>query len=99
MVFRLSQISLVLTRIRMIISISSWPQQKSQKVIIEALIRDRSDLKIGFQGGDATGEVCLRSSNPNDHPVIGINHLQHPFDRHVVIEAVRGTMKLLFYTR
>ena len=95
MVFGLSQISLVLARIWMIIFISSWTQHKSQKVIIEALIRNRSDLKIGFQGVYAAGEVCLCSSNPNDHPFIGINYLLRSFDRRVVIEAVRGTMKLL----
>ena len=50
---------------------------------------------VGFQGGDASGEVRLRSSDPNDHPIIDPNYLPRPFDRRVAIEAVRSTMKLL----
>lgn len=50
---------------------------------------------VGFQGGDASGEVRLRSSNPNDDPIIDPNYLPRPFDRRVAIEAVRATLELL----
>lgn len=50
---------------------------------------------VGFQGGSGTGEVRLRSSDPNDHPIIDPNYLSRPFGRRVAIEAVRETLELL----
>ena len=49
---------------------------------------------VGFQGGNGSGEVCLRSSDPNDTPTIDPNYLSHPFDRRVAIEAVREALEL-----
>ncbi|KAA8566758.1 hypothetical protein EYC84_009858 [Monilinia fructicola] len=43
----------------------------------------------------AIGSVTLRSSNPSDHPKIDSNLINHPFDRRVLIEAVRKAMEFL----
>lgn len=49
---------------------------------------------IGFSGGNGNGEVTLRSSNPNDPPIIDPKYMDHPFDRRAAIEAVRETLEL-----
>jgi len=41
------------------------------------------------------GTVTLRSSNPADPPIIDPKFLTNPFDRRVIIEGVRKTMKML----
>ena len=41
------------------------------------------------------GTVTLRSANPADPPIIDPKFLTHPFDRRVIINGVRETMKLL----
>ncbi|KAL6714199.1 hypothetical protein ACLMJK_008694 [Lecanora helva] len=50
---------------------------------------------VGFNGGNGKGEIRLRSSDPNDHPIIEPNYLSRPVDRRFAIEAVRGTLELL----
>lgn len=47
---------------------------------------------MGFQG---TGEVNLRSANPEDPPLIDPKFLSHPYDRRVSIEAVRAALEFL----
>ncbi|KAM3065131.1 hypothetical protein ACMFMG_006108 [Clarireedia jacksonii] len=42
----------------------------------------------------SSGRVTLRSSNPSDPPVIDPNFLSHPYDRRVMIEAMRTTLRL-----
>lgn len=41
------------------------------------------------------GTLTLRSSDPNDSPIIDPKFLTHPFDRRIMIEAVRKTTSLL----
>lgn len=41
------------------------------------------------------GEVTLASANPLDAPIADPNLLSHPFDRRVIIEAMRSTMDWL----
>ncbi|KAJ4349233.1 hypothetical protein N0V95_004769 [Ascochyta clinopodiicola] len=36
------------------------------------------------------GSVTLRSSNPNDKPVVNLNFLTHPYDARIMREAVRS---------
>lgn len=43
----------------------------------------------------SVGEVRLRSSNPQDHPVINPNYLQHTADVQVFMEAVRIIRELM----
>ncbi|KAH7072667.1 GMC oxidoreductase-domain-containing protein [Paraphoma chrysanthemicola] len=40
------------------------------------------------------GSVTLESSNPSVPPLINPNFLTHPFDRRVIIEGVRETMRI-----
>ncbi|PQE17554.1 hypothetical protein CJF30_00009567 [Rutstroemia sp. NJR-2017a BBW] len=40
------------------------------------------------------GHITLRSSNPSDPPIIDPNLLSHPYDRRVMIEAMKTTLKL-----
>jgi choline dehydrogenase-like flavoprotein len=37
------------------------------------------------------GSVVLRSSNPQDKPVIELGFLEHPYDRRILREAIRNT--------
>ena len=41
------------------------------------------------------GEVTLNSSNPSDAPKVDPKLLSHPFDRRVIIEAMRSMMDYL----
>lgn len=41
------------------------------------------------------GTVTLRSSNPTDTPIIDPRFLTHPFDRRVLIEGIRETMRIM----
>jgi choline dehydrogenase-like flavoprotein len=41
------------------------------------------------------GTVKLASSNPIDHPIIDPKFLSHPFDRKVMIDGIRQTLRLL----
>lgn len=41
------------------------------------------------------GTVTLRSSNPSDAPIIDPKFLTHPFDRRILIEGVRETMRIM----
>jgi choline dehydrogenase-like flavoprotein len=43
----------------------------------------------------ATGSVTLRSADPSANPIIQPNLANHPFDRRVIIEALRDMWKLL----
>lgn len=43
----------------------------------------------------ATGSITLSSSNPSDPPIINANLMNHPYDRRVLIEAVRKTLEFL----
>ena len=47
---------------------------------------------MGFQG---TGEINLRSGNPDHPPLIDPKFLSHPYDRRVAIEAVRDALEFL----
>ncbi len=38
------------------------------------------------------GEVTLSSADPSDPPVVDPNFMSHPFDRRVIIEAMRQMM-------
>jgi choline dehydrogenase-like flavoprotein len=40
------------------------------------------------------GTISLRSSNPADAPIIDPKFLSHPFDRRVMIDGLRETMRL-----
>ena len=46
-------------------------------------------------GGQAAGEVKLRSGNPKDPPLIDPKFLNHPFDRRVAIKSVREAFEFL----
>lgn len=48
-----------------------------------------------LQNPQSHGTVTLASSNPLDHPVIDPNFLSHPFDRRVMIDGIRQTLRLL----
>lgn len=50
---------------------------------------------VAFMGGQAAGEVKLRSKDPKDPPLINPNFLSHPYDRRVAIEAIRGALDFL----
>ena len=50
---------------------------------------------VAFMGGQAAGEVKLRSGNPKDPPLVDPKFLNHPFDRRVAIESVREAFQLL----
>ena len=50
---------------------------------------------VAFMGGQAAGEVTLRSGDPKDPPLIDPKFLNHPFDRRVAIECVREALELL----
>lgn len=50
---------------------------------------------VAFMGGQAAGEVKLRSGNPKDPPLVDPKFLNHPFDRRVAIEAVREAFEFL----
>ncbi|KAM0803866.1 glucose-methanol-choline oxidoreductase [Usnea florida] len=50
---------------------------------------------VAFMGGQAAGEVKLRSGNPKDPPLVDPKFLNHPFDRRVAIESVREAFELL----
>lgn len=41
------------------------------------------------------GTVTLRSSNPSDPPICDPQYLKHPFDRKVLIDAMRRNFKLI----
>ncbi|PGH03139.1 hypothetical protein AJ80_08734 [Polytolypa hystricis UAMH7299] len=41
------------------------------------------------------GEVKLQSGNPDDHPLIDLNYLSHPFDLRVMTDSIREGMKFL----
>lgn len=41
------------------------------------------------------GSVTLRSADPSEAPIIDANLVNHPYDRRVLIEGVRQTLKLL----
>lgn len=41
------------------------------------------------------GQVTLNSADPKDKPVIDANLCAHPYDRRVLIEAVRKLMEML----
>lgn len=41
------------------------------------------------------GSITLRSSNPNDTPIIQLNYLTHPYDKRIMREAIRSTWKKL----
>ncbi len=41
------------------------------------------------------GEVTLSSTNPSDPPVVDPKLMSHPFDRRVIIEAMRQMMNYL----
>ncbi|KUJ20239.1 glucose-methanol-choline oxidoreductase-like protein [Mollisia scopiformis] len=43
----------------------------------------------------STGEVTLNSADPSDAPKVDPNLLSHPFDRRVMIEAMRQTLDYL----
>jgi choline dehydrogenase-like flavoprotein len=48
-----------------------------------------------LENPQSTGVVTLRSSNPNDAPLFDPKFLTHPFDRRVMIEAIKDTFRLL----
>ena len=50
---------------------------------------------VAFMGGQAAGEVKLRSRNPKDPPLVDPKFLNHPFDRRVAIESVREAFELI----
>lgn len=50
---------------------------------------------VAFSGAEASGEVKLQSSNPDDPPLINPNFLSHPFDRYLAIQSVRETLEFL----
>ncbi|KAG8527105.1 uncharacterized protein KY384_008534 [Bacidia gigantensis] len=50
---------------------------------------------VAPMGTLSSGQVKLRSSNPQDPPLIDPKFLSHPFDRRNAIEAVRETLNLL----
>jgi choline dehydrogenase-like flavoprotein len=48
-----------------------------------------------LENPQSSGSVVLQSSNAQDAPVINPRFLTHPFDRRVMIEGMRETLKLL----
>lgn len=50
---------------------------------------------VAFPATQRTGELKLRSTNPQDPPAINPNFLSHPFDRRLAIESVRETLQFL----
>lgn len=42
------------------------------------------------------GSVTLRSSNPDDRPVLDVAYLSHPYDRRVLRESIRETWIKVF---
>ena len=46
-------------------------------------------------GGQAAGEIKLRSGDPKDPPLLDPKFLSHPFDRRVVIKSVREALELM----
>lgn len=52
-------------------------------------------VAVAFMGFQGTGEVKLRSANPEDPPLIDPKFLSHPYDRRVAIEAVRDALQFL----
>lgn len=50
---------------------------------------------VAFNGNHGDGEITLKSSDPNDPPLINPKFLSHPFDRRVAIESVRETLEFM----
>ena len=46
-------------------------------------------------GGQAAGEVKLRSGDPKDPPLLDPKFLSHPFDRRVAIESMREALDFM----
>ena len=46
-------------------------------------------------GGQASGEVKLRSRDPKDPPLVDPKFLSHPYDRRVAVESVREALEFL----
>lgn len=46
-------------------------------------------------GGQAAGEVKLRSGDPKDPPLVDPKFLSQPFDRCVAIESMREALEFL----
>ncbi|ORY09615.1 choline dehydrogenase [Clohesyomyces aquaticus] len=38
----------------------------------------------------SSGSITLRSSNPEDKPIIDLGFLEHPYDRRILMEAIRN---------
>lgn len=53
------------------------------------------NVMVANMNVQSTGSISIRSSNPQDPPVIDPNLLGHPFDRRVMIEGVKEAMRLL----
>lgn len=50
---------------------------------------------VAFMGGQAAGEIKLRSGDPKDPPLLDRKFLSHPFDRRVAIESMREALDFL----
>lgn len=48
-----------------------------------------------LMNAQSTGSISLQSKDPNVHPLICLNYLQHPYDQRVCIEGVRKTMNFI----
>ncbi|KAI4179599.1 MAG: hypothetical protein LQ346_007161, partial [Caloplaca aetnensis] len=70
-----------------IISQSPSPSVKAPELFLASA--------VAFSGAEASGEVKLQSSNPDDPPLINPNFLSHPFDRYLAIQSVRETLEFL----
>ena len=50
---------------------------------------------VAFMGGQAAGEVKLRSRDPKDPPLINPKFLSHPYGRRVALESMREALEFL----
>ena len=48
-----------------------------------------------LDNAQSQGSVTLKSTNPDDAPIIQPNFVTHPFDRKVLIDGIRQTTRLL----
>lgn len=51
-----------------------------------------------LMNAQSRGIVRLRSNDPDAQPVIHLNYLQHPYDRRVLIEAIKRTLDFMLHS-
>ncbi|PNP43634.1 hypothetical protein TGAMA5MH_04606 [Trichoderma gamsii] len=51
-----------------------------------------------LMNAQSRGIIRLRSNDPDAQPIIHLNYLQHPYDRRVLIEAIKQTLDLMLHS-